>query len=105
MVVQDGDLRISTNSLLRIMRRALPPQGQISDDAKDAVKMCVNEFIGIITSEANERCKEESRQIIAAEDLIWAMDSLGFDDYIRPLTRYLERYRNNEIESMIRRED
>lgn len=87
------------------MRRVVPPQGRITKDAKEAVQVCVSEFIGLITNEANERCKNESRKILTAEDIIWAMDRLGFDDYVRPLISYLKRYRNNEIESMVPHED
>lgn len=105
MVVEDEDTCIPINKLLRIMRRALPPQGRISNDAKEAMQMCVNEFIGLITDEANEKCKKESRKTVTAEDIIWAMDWLGFDDYVQPLIDYLKRYRNNEIESLVPRED
>jgi len=57
---------------------------------------CVSEFISFITGEANERCQREQRKTITAEDVLWAMSKLGFDDYIEPLTLYLHRYRELE---------
>ena len=36
---------------------------------------------------------KKQRKIITAEDVLWAMSKLGFDDYIEPLTMYLHRYR------------
>ncbi|KAE8650110.1 hypothetical protein Csa_011762 [Cucumis sativus] len=59
-----------------------------------------------ITSEANERCQREQRKTVTAEDVLWAMGKLGFDNYIEPLTVFLNRYRESEsirTEPMLRR--
>ncbi|KAJ0965323.1 hypothetical protein J5N97_026461 [Dioscorea zingiberensis] len=47
-------------------------------------------------SEANDRCQREQRKTITAEDIIWAMSKLGFNDYVEPLSVYLQRYREVE---------
>ncbi|CAK7323335.1 unnamed protein product [Dovyalis caffra] len=73
-----------------------PPHAKISDDAKETIQECVSEYISFITSEANERCQREQRKTITAEDVLYAMSKLGFDDYIEPLTIYLHRYRELE---------
>lgn len=78
------------------MRKILPPHAKISDDAKETIQECVSEYISFITGEANERCQREQRKTITAEDVLWAMSKLGFDDYIEPLTMYLHRYRELE---------
>ena len=78
------------------MRKILPPHSKISDDAKETIQECVSEYISFITGEANERCQREQRKTITAEDVLWAMSKLGFDDYIEPLTLYLHRYRETE---------
>ncbi|KAK9056071.1 hypothetical protein SSX86_027158 [Deinandra increscens subsp. villosa] len=75
------------------MRKNLPPHAKISDDSKETIQECVSEFISFVTSEANDRCQHEQRKTITAEDILWAMNKLGFDDYIEPLTMYLHRYR------------
>ncbi|XP_004498435.1 transcriptional activator hap3-like [Cicer arietinum] len=85
-------------NLAKIMRRALPAQVKISDGAKESMQLCVSEFMGIITTEASQRCKVEHRKIVTAEDLIWAMDRLGFEDYTAPLVLYLDNYRKNEAQ-------
>ena len=54
---------------------------------------CVSEFISFITSEASDRCQQEKRKTINGEDLLWAMGTLGFDDYSGPLKVYLQKYR------------
>ncbi|EXB29559.1 Nuclear transcription factor Y subunit B-6 [Morus notabilis] len=83
-------------NVIRIMRKILPPHAKISDDAKETIQECVSEYISFITGEANERCQREQRKTITAEDVLWAMSKLGFDDYIEPLTLYLHRYRDAE---------
>lgn len=80
-------------NVIRIMRKILPPHAKISDDAKETIQECVSEFISFVTGEANDRCQREQRKTITAEDVLWAMSKLGFDDYIEPLTLHLHRYR------------
>ncbi|KAL5576362.1 hypothetical protein UlMin_018061 [Ulmus minor] len=83
-------------NVIRIMRKILPPHAKIADDAKETIQECVSEYISFVTGEANERCQREQRKTITAEDVLWAMSKLGFDDYIEPLTVYLARFRDSE---------
>ncbi|PIN01224.1 hypothetical protein CDL12_26275 [Handroanthus impetiginosus] len=92
-IVREQDRFMPIANVIRIMRKILPPHAKISDDAKETIQECVSEYISFITSEANDRCQREQRKTITAEDVLWAMSKLGFDDYIEPLTVYLHRYR------------
>ncbi|AES60957.2 nuclear transcription factor Y subunit B-1 [Medicago truncatula] len=94
---QDRFLPIANIS--RIMKKALPSNGKIAKDAKDTMQECVSEFISFITSEASEKCQKEKRKTINGDDLLWAMATLGFEDYIEPLKVYLARYRELEGDS------
>ncbi|KAK1379182.1 Nuclear transcription factor Y subunit B-6 [Heracleum sosnowskyi] len=96
-MVREQDRYMPIANVIRLMRRIMPGHAKISDDAKETIQECVSEFISFITSEANMRCHQEHRKTITAEDVLWAMNNLGFDDYIEPLTFYLNRMR--EIES------
>ncbi|MQL81063.1 hypothetical protein Taro_013528 [Colocasia esculenta] len=93
---REQDRYLPIANVIRLMRKILPTHAKISDDTKESVQECVSEFIGFITSEANERCRLEQRKTITAEDLLCSMAKLGFDDYIGPLTLYLQRYRDAE---------
>ncbi|XP_043689299.1 nuclear transcription factor Y subunit B-6 [Telopea speciosissima] len=95
-IVREQDRFMPIANVIRIMRKVLPNHAKISDDAKETVQECVSEFISFITSEANDRCQREQRKTITAEDVLWAMSKLGFDDYMDPLTLYLQRYREIE---------
>jgi hypothetical protein len=42
---------------------------------------------------ASDKCQREKRKTINGDDLLWAMATLGFEDYIEPLKMYLQKYR------------
>ena len=44
-------------------------------------------------SEASERCQAEKRKTINGEDILFAMSTLGLDNYVEPLKLYLQKYR------------
>ncbi|VAI85218.1 unnamed protein product [Triticum turgidum subsp. durum] len=77
-VVREQDRLMPIANVIRIMRRALPAHAKISDDAKEAIQECVSEFISFV------------------EDIVWALNRLGFDDYVVPLSVFLHRMRDPE---------
>lgn len=91
---QDRFLPIANVS--RIMKKALPANAKISKDAKETVQECVSEFISFVTGEASDKCQREKRKTINGDDLLWAMTTLGFEDYVEPLKVYLQRFRDLE---------
>ncbi|KAI5078459.1 hypothetical protein GOP47_0006130 [Adiantum capillus-veneris] len=93
---REQDRLMPIANVIRMMRKVLPAHVKIADDAKDTIQECVSEFISFVTSEANDRCQREQRRTITAEDIMWAMLKLGFDDYIEPLSLYLQRFRELE---------
>ncbi|CAN7112372.1 unnamed protein product [Brassica rapa subsp. narinosa] len=95
---QDRFLPIANVS--RIMKKALPANAKISKDAKETVQECVSEFISFVTGEASDKCQREKRKTINGDDLLWAMTTLGFEDYVEPLKVYLQKYREVEGERM-----
>ncbi|XP_042512037.1 nuclear transcription factor Y subunit B-1-like [Macadamia integrifolia] len=94
--VREQDRYLPIANISRIMKKALPVNGKIAKDAKETVQECVSEFISFITSEASDKCQREKRKTINGDDLLWAMATLGFEDYIDPLKVYLNRYREME---------
>ncbi|GMP81323.1 hypothetical protein CsSME_00036074 [Camellia sinensis var. sinensis] len=83
-------------NISRIMKKALPSNDKIAKDAKDTVQECVSEFISFITNEACDKCQKEKRKTINGDDLLCAMATLGFEDYIASLKVYLTRYREGD---------
>ncbi|GMI73958.1 hypothetical protein HRI_001065100 [Hibiscus trionum] len=82
----------------RIMKKALPANAKVSKDAKETVQECVSEFISFVTGEASDKCQREKRKTINGDDLLWAMTTLGFEDYVEPLKIYLQKFREMEGE-------
>ena len=97
----------------RIMKTALPENAKIAKEAKECMQECVSEFISFITSEgmcctspilvptadwlchslASEKCQQEKRKTVNGEDILFAMTSLGFENYAEALKIYLTKYR------------
>ncbi|KAJ1443854.1 hypothetical protein SESBI_00025 [Sesbania bispinosa] len=119
--IREQDRFLPIANISRIMKKALPANGKIAKDAKETVQECVSEFISFITSEyvyfllwllpfpprsfraltvescrASDKCQREKRKTINGDDLLWAMATLGFEDYIDPLKIYLSRYREGD---------
>lgn len=94
---RDPDLLVPITNILRIMKRVLPVNNaKISEEAKGIIQECVSEYVSFITGEANDHCHSEHRKTITADDIIHAHAKLGFDDYVAPLTLFLNRYRQSE---------
>lgn len=91
----------------RIMKKSLPSNAKISKEAKETVQECVSEFISFITGEASDKCNREKRKTVNGDDLLWAMTTLGFENYVGPLKAYLNKYREVEGEKnfMARQDD
>ncbi|KAK7268669.1 hypothetical protein RIF29_21375 [Crotalaria pallida] len=102
---REQDRYLPIANISRIMKKGLPANGKIAKDAKDTMQECVSEFISFITSEASEKCQKEKRKTINGDDLLWAMATLGFEDYIEPLKVYLQRYREGDTKGSVRSGD
>ncbi|KAG5640417.1 Nuclear transcription factor Y subunit B-3 [Asterophora parasitica] len=90
---QDRFLPIANVS--RIMKASVPPTAKIAKDAKECVQECVSEFISFITSEAAEKCQLEKRKTIGGEDILYAMTTLGFENYAETLKIHLSKLRQS----------
>lgn len=50
-------------------------------------------FLRYLLIRASDKCQKEKRKTVNGDDLLWAMATLGFEEYIAPLKVYLARYR------------
>lgn len=75
------------------MKAALPSHAKLSKESKECIQECVSEFISFITSQASDRCLRENRKTLNGEDVLWAMYTLGFENYSETLKIYLAKYR------------
>lgn len=93
--LREQDRFLPIANITKIMKAAIPSNGKIAKDARECVQECVSEFVSFITSEASDRCHQEKRKTINGEDLLFALCTLGFDNYVEPLKLYLQKYRDH----------
>jgi len=98
--LREQDRFLPIANVVRIMKTVIPKSGKIARDARECVQECVSEFVSFITSEASDRCHQEKRKTINGEDILFAMQSLGFDNYVEPLKVYLQKYRETGVKSV-----
>ncbi|KAI4303567.1 hypothetical protein MLD38_039178 [Melastoma candidum] len=98
LAAREQDRFLPIANVSRIMKKALPANAKISKEAKETVQECVSEFISFITGEASDKCQREKRKTINGDDLLWAMTTLGFEEYVDPLKVYLQKFREIEGE-------
>ncbi|XP_059640876.1 nuclear transcription factor Y subunit B-3-like [Cornus florida] len=104
---KDQERLLPIANVSRIMKKSLPPNAKISKEAKETVQECASEFISFVTGEASDKCQREKRKTVNGDDLLWAMTTLGFENYVGHLKVYLNKYRESEGEknSMARQEE
>lgn len=94
--VYEQDQLLPIANVGRIMKKILPANAKIAKEGKETMQECVSEFISFVTGEASDKCRKERRKTVNGDDIVWAIDRLGFDNYAQPLKRYLDRYREVE---------
>ncbi|KAI9828628.1 MAG: hypothetical protein M1832_001731 [Thelocarpon impressellum] len=94
--VKEQDRWLPIANVARIMKTALPENAKIAKEAKECMQECVSEFISFITSEASEKCQQEKRKTVNGEDILFAMTSLGFENYAEALKIYLAKFRETQ---------
>ncbi|KAF6172752.1 hypothetical protein GIB67_000810 [Kingdonia uniflora] len=94
--MKDPYMCMPVTNVIRIIRMLFPNDAKISDDSKETVQECVFQFIHLVTQLANEHCLYDQRKTVIADDLIWAMGKLGFEQCVTPLCYFLYRYCESE---------
>ncbi|CCH45737.1 Nuclear transcription factor Y subunit B-8 [Wickerhamomyces ciferrii] len=94
--LREQDRWLPIANVARLMKNTLPTTAKVSKDAKECMQECVSEFISFITSESSDKCLSEKRKTINGEDILFAMSSLGFENYSEILKIYLAKYREQQ---------
>ena len=99
--INEYDNYLPLANIGRIIKNNLPKDVKLSKSSKETFQECVSEFISFITSEANDKCTLEKRKIIKGEDIIYALNNLGFEKYCPILEIYLDKYKKSQSYSNI----
>ncbi|KMU86277.1 CCAAT-binding transcription factor subunit A [Coccidioides immitis H538.4] len=84
--VKEQDRWLPIANVARIMKTALPENAKIAKEAKECMQECAPYI-------ASEKCQGEKRKTVNGEDILFAMTSLGFENYSEALKIYLSKYR------------
>ncbi|XP_049852219.1 uncharacterized protein LOC126329978 [Schistocerca gregaria] len=77
----------------RLMKISVPIGTKVARPAQECVQSCISEFISFVTGESSDLCMKKKKKVITGDDIIKALKSLGFDNYVQPLQIYLDKYR------------
>ena len=79
-------------SVNRIVKQVLPPNVQLTKDARAAFTRAAGVFIFYLTHCANEFSKESKRQTIYASDIKKALTELDFENLEKPFSEFMDVY-------------
>lgn len=99
--VNENDRLLPVANIGRIIKNNLPSEVKLSKESKEIFQECISEFISFLTSEASDTCNADKRKTLNGDDILQAMNNLGFDKYVPTLKVYLDKYRDSQkIESI-----
>jgi len=91
----DKEFELPHASVARILKSKLPEGVSVSREAKQAFSKSAGIFILYLTAASNEFCKDSKRQTLSAKDILEALRSLDFGDFIEPLEVALDDLRES----------
>ncbi len=74
---------------------------KLSKESREMMQECASEFVSFIVSEAAERAAEAKNKMVTPDDVLAALNTLGFESYVDPLTRFLGNYRAVRLLNLI----
>lgn len=89
----DGTLPKST--LQKYIKDALPEGTKIAGEALDLVVQCCNEFVLLLTTQANMISEQGKKNSINPEHVIKALEDLGFDNYLTAVQSAYESFKDD----------
>ncbi|XP_078440621.1 nuclear transcription factor Y subunit B-4-like [Wolffia australiana] len=95
------DLLLPLANVGRIMKKILPPNAKVSQEAKETMQESATEFVRFVTSEAATKCMKEDRKTINGDDICWALENVGLNNYASASRRYLQKYRDDELARLV----
>ena len=89
---QEDDVTLPRAAVNKLIKEMIP-NVRVSNDARELILNCCTEFIHLVSSEANEVCKQRAKKTIAPEHIIDALKSLGFTSYVQDVQSVYTDYK------------
>ena len=81
----DDELMLPKATIVKAIKERLPKDMKLGSDTADLVLECCNSLIHILSSTANEISDKQKRTTILPEDVLQAVEELGFESYLGSL--------------------
>ncbi|ODV91200.1 hypothetical protein CANCADRAFT_2916 [Tortispora caseinolytica NRRL Y-17796] len=87
------DLSLPKATVQKVISEVIPSFVSFSKESRDAVIECCIEFIGLLTTQANEIAESESKKTIGGEHVMKALKELGFAEYVDSMDEVIEEHK------------
>ncbi|KAG9508731.1 Protein Dr1 [Fragariocoptes setiger] len=74
------DLNIPRASINKFMKEVIPDV-RVSNETREVILQCCNEFIHIVTRQANSICDEQQKKTLSSEHVLSVFDQFGWSEY------------------------
>ncbi|CAG0900852.1 unnamed protein product [Darwinula stevensoni] len=96
MAEQPEDLNLPASVVNKIIKESLPDGVIVSKDAKIAVGRAASVFVLYAATSANQVVTSQKRKTMTGQDVLKAMDTMGFPEFINPLKEYFEVFKKGK---------
>ncbi|KAL3924096.1 MAG: hypothetical protein SGPRY_004020 [Prymnesium sp.] len=83
--LREQDRLLPVSNVFHLVSSQLPANVKVSKDAKIFMQEVISEFIGFVTSEANDVCLFNKQKAISGADIITALQNLDLAMFVAPL--------------------
>ncbi|KAF9971972.1 negative cofactor 2 transcription regulator complex subunit ncb2 [Actinomortierella ambigua] len=92
----EDELSLPKATVQKLINEMMPDDIACAKDTRDLLIECCVEFIHLLASEANEICEKETKKTIAAEHVIAALKTLGFEGYLPDVEVVLQDHKTQQ---------
>ncbi|KAK9463092.1 histone-fold-containing protein [Lipomyces oligophaga] len=90
------DLSLPKATVQKIVSEILPPDLVFSRETRDVLIDCCIEFIGLLSTQANDMAEADAKKTIASDHVIRALVELGFPEYVGPINEVVQEHKETQ---------
>jgi len=95
----DDELMLPKATVVKAIKERVPSDMKLGSETSDMVLECCNSLIHILSTTANEMSEKNKRTTILPEDVLHAVEELGFASYVPALQSALDAYKSEKKEA------
>lgn len=97
-MADDSEVSLPKSTLLKSIKDLLPPDMRVAGDSVDLIVQCCNEFVHLISTQANEVSEAEKKNTINPEHILRALEQLGFNTFVDDVGAAWEEWKGEKKE-------